>query len=102
MHNAGIAHLDIKPENILMEMYQGEIRFVITDFGISTIVSRESMGVDSFNAIYRRGFTMSYAAPEILSRNTASTKFMTFADIFSLAVVIKVVMCRNVPWPIQQ
>jgi serine/threonine protein kinase len=97
IHQHGIAHLDIKPENILLNGQESGFRCLITDFGISTVVSQESMAVNAFRAIYRRGFSVMYAAPEIMSRTSLVTALQN-ADIYSFAVIIKHVLTRQIPW----
>jgi serine/threonine protein kinase len=97
IHHCGIAHLDMKPDNILLHGDAGSFRCHITDFGISTVVSKESMTVDAFNPVYRRGFTVAYAAPEIVSRKPMVSTLRS-SDIYSFAVIIKAVLTRRMPW----
>jgi serine/threonine protein kinase len=88
----------MKPGNILLHGNPANFRCFIADFGISTVVSREAMTVEGFNAIYRRGFTANYAAPEILSRKHMMTSALRSADVYSFAVIIKFLLTRQVPW----
>jgi serine/threonine protein kinase len=98
IHRCGIAHLDMKPENILLHGSPSHFRCVIADFGISTVVTRESLTVDGFRAIFRHGFTARYAAPEIFTRASMATFTLRSADIYSFAIVIKFVLTRQIPW----
>lgn len=82
IHNAGICHLDLKLDNIILdESYKG----IICDFGFACENSNELR--------VRRG-TIGYMAPEVLTRKT----FKGFnADIFSLgAVLLKLVTGKEI------
>jgi serine/threonine protein kinase len=97
----GLAHLDIRPENILLSR-ENKHRAVLGDLGLSrrTLVSRQ----------YK--FNMGpYSAPE-----TTNGRDLRWADQFSLAVVILEMLCgklsanelhplgpwrKEVPWPLQ-
>lgn len=49
MHEAGFAHCDIKPANILIDEDESGMFAVLSDFGISRIVSANSLAiVDAF------------------------------------------------------
>lgn len=81
IHAAGFAHLDIKPENILLdESFQP----VLTDFGFATS--------DAISKI--RAGTPPYHAPEIVSGREYSTKS---ADIYSIGMTVFVMGCFFVP-----
>jgi len=80
LHNAGVAHLDIKPENIFMD---GTKPF-LGDFGSCFIGSgslTEYISTQTF------GGTMRYAAPEV-----ANCRFFNpyKSDIFSLGILLHV------------
>jgi serine/threonine protein kinase len=81
-HGAGIAHLDIKPENVFFHS-DGRVR--LGDFGCSRAAGTEFVG----------GSTP-YMAPEILSRMENYDKFQ--ADIWSLGVTFYQMACARVPW----
>jgi serine/threonine protein kinase len=48
MHRAGIAHMDIKPFNALIHREHGLLRGMLTDFGVSQIVSGGDQAVQAF------------------------------------------------------
>lgn len=80
LHKNGIAHLDIKPENILVDTRTK--RYCFCDFGFSFITSPKSRG----NVQYSGKFgTAEYKAPEI-EENESFDPFA--ADIYSLGCTI--------------
>jgi Tol biopolymer transport system component/tRNA A-37 threonylcarbamoyl transferase component Bud32 len=80
-HAAGVLHLDVKPENILVE---GEdrgrgIRTWLVDFGIALMEGRGKTGSSAG--------TPSYAAPEQLEGHAGRT-----ADVYALAAVAQEIL----------
>jgi serine/threonine-protein kinase len=79
-HAAGIAHGDVKPENILVESPEpGVARAKLTDFGIAALARSASAG-DRTNPVG----TPAYAAPESADRERPAPT----ADIYSVGVVL--------------
>ena len=72
MHESGIVHCDMKPGNVFLEpRLIGDRKTVIpilTDFGISQVVSQEALQVEAFVASEIIGATCSYAAPDVWHR----------------------------------
>ena len=58
LHNAGIAHNDIKPSNLFWDDHKKKV--MLGDFGCATTINEKP-----------RGFTPSYAAPELLGNGPA-------------------------------
>jgi serine/threonine protein kinase len=87
-HERGIAHLDIKPENIYVDE---QFQVVIGDYGLATLPScRTSEEV--------RG-TMSYMAPEVVQCYMQGTAYDTLsADIWSLGVLMFIMLTGNNPF----
>lgn len=79
-HERGIAHLDIKPDNVLFDAH-GTLK--LADFGMAAKVP-----------VYRDVGTPLFVAPEILLEGQCDTK----ADIFSLGVVAYILLCGFAPW----
>ncbi|XP_064202163.1 serine/threonine-protein kinase 17A-like [Anguilla rostrata] len=87
LHENGVVHLDLKPQNILLtsEAPLGDVRIV--DFGLSRVVSggqelREIMG------------TPEYVAPEILNYEPISTA----TDMWSIGVLAYVMLTGTSPF----
>src|SRR5712692_9566711 len=86
-HARGIAHLDIKPENIMLSS-TGQVK--ILDFGVAKQLPRlddaatmETLGGQGASGADSGGGTPAYMAPEVLLGKPADQR----ADIFSLGVV---------------
>ncbi|KAL3870158.1 hypothetical protein ACJMK2_038240 [Sinanodonta woodiana] len=88
LHSFGIVHRDLKPHNILISRpgAQGEVRVLISDFGLSRQLPP---GKDSFSATSGFPGTIVWAAPELSSKDQNKT----FAvDIFSAGCVMYYVL----------
>lgn len=85
-HNQHIAHMDIKPENILLDTQ--EERVVLSDFGTAIrFTPREPMTLSPVGTFF-------YCAPEI-TRN--QNVYPDKADIWSLGVLLHVMLTGT--WP---
>lgn len=96
LHKIGIAHGDIKPENILIEQKYLNIQYI--DFGLSCYENCLASG------------TILYASPEILKQIPANIKTSTTtiplktkleADIFSLGIVFFLLANLQMPVPLR-
>ena len=86
MHERHIAHLDIKPDNILVDEHW---RLIITDFGLA----KEVMPGER---LHQYSGSFSYMAPEILDRK----QFDPFkADIWSFGVTLYHLVIGSHPFP---
>ncbi|KAK1582321.1 hypothetical protein Q3G72_013963 [Acer saccharum] len=75
-----IVHLDIKPQNILMDV---NLRAKISDFGLSKLIDKDQSQV----VTTMRG-TPGYFAPELLSSIVTEK-----ADVYSFGIVVMEVVC---------
>jgi hypothetical protein len=73
IHEAGIAHRDVTPQNVLR---MGDGRLVVSDFGLATEISQTTTSI--------HGGTLAYMAPEVVRGERASFA----SDLWSLGVVI--------------
>ncbi len=77
LHQAGMAHGDVKPDNILVSTEEGSVRAVLVDLGYATELGREGMV----------GATLRYAPPELgLGRRSAAH------DLYGLGVCLSEVI----------
>lgn len=93
IHEAGIVHRDVTPQNVL-RMADG--RLVVSDFGLATDADLTLTSV--------HGGTVAYMAPEVANGRPADFQ----ADVWALGVVlheamfgIRPVMANSRPWPRQ-
>ena len=91
-HNSKVLHLDIKPENILVDE-KGDA--VLIDFGVAKQYDKEGNVVDNRGANSRSMF----AAPELMHGNMV--KFGCQTDIYGLASSVYYLLCApETPHPI--
>jgi len=94
MHQLGVIHLDLKPQNILLSDSE-KIR--ICDFGLSKIQTNDDDSLnDSSNKEnqYQLGGTIEYSAPEQIQYEPVSDK----TDIWSLGVIAFVLLSGQSPF----
>jgi hypothetical protein len=79
----------------------GQLYSVITDFGVTQVVEKNSMLVKGFRVSNVAGLSPCYAAPELLDvRATKSTHppVIQAADTFSFGVILAETVSRIPPW----
>lgn len=85
-HESGVAHHDVKPENILINDYE---RPVLSDFGLGEY----SMIEDELSTFHAG--TEPYLAPEILSNHPFDPKR---ADIWAMGITFYYMVVGELPW----
>jgi len=90
IHAKGVVHRDIKPENIMYRrMTNGELHFLLTDFGIAKL--REQTNTVTGSSM----LTYEYASPEQFSHaKTVSTP----TDYYSMGIVLYECLTGSVPF----
>lgn len=79
----GITHNDIKPDNILVESLEPEVRIKLTDFTLSVDGKRDPWSMS----------TPTYAAPEVFFDKTGSSA----SDVWSLGITLaELFLCQHV------
>lgn len=104
MHARWLIHCDIKPQNVLIDRDEANgIYFcVLTDFGITNIVSDKVLAAKTFKVANLRGMSSRYAAPECFKRfrerKNDSPKVMAAGDIFAFSILLLECLTRKMPW----
>ncbi|MBC6480767.1 MAG: serine/threonine protein kinase [Hormoscilla sp. GM7CHS1pb] len=86
VHQAGVYHLDLKPDNILLTRTG---RVVLVDFG----AAKQETGMTRTQST--RAFTEAYAPPEMIARKSVGAE----SDIFELGMMLHEMIAGTLPEP---
>jgi len=93
LHQMGIAHLDLKPENVLLKSDESDASDVrLVDFGSARFVGPNDVGEITTKGA--AGATPAYAAPEVLRGDA----FDASADLWSLGVILYLLLTGTHPF----
>ncbi|CAM9495718.1 unnamed protein product [Chrysoparadoxa australica] len=87
MHEMGVVHRNLKPENILLRSRTDDCSVFVSDFGCSSFEGKPS------DRDVPCG-TAEYAAPEVIQGRPVSSK----SDVWSLGVVTYELLCGQLPF----
>ena len=91
LHHKQIIHKNIKPENIIINIETGQVK--ITDFSISSLLSKEAQTISSPKLLEG---TLAYMSPEQTGRMNRIIDYRT--DFYSLGVTLYEMMTRQLPF----
>jgi serine/threonine protein kinase len=91
VHQRGVVHLDIKPENVMFDTSKGQI--VLIDFGFS-----EMFDMHDPISVTKKSGSIEYCAPEIYFESLYDGRF---ADVWSMGVLLYVLLFRRFPFNIK-
>jgi hypothetical protein len=88
-HARGIVHRDVKPDNIMIDLREGRVRVLLTDFGIARMTEDDTM--TATGSILG---SPSYMSPEQAKSGTIGPA----SDVFSLGVMLYQMVVGRAPF----
>jgi serine/threonine protein kinase len=92
LHLNGIAHRDIKLENIMITHEKNEVGITevvpkLIDFGLSTVLMQGETSTDRYG-------TLAYCSPEVL----IGAEHTVLTDIWSLGIIFHILLSGTIPF----
>ena len=95
-HEQGIAHCDIKPENILLQDKDNDVSIKLVDFGLAKRFRHRD---GTFERFFDMQGSAEYAAPEVFNRSESDgIGYDERCDIWSCGVVLYVLLAGYAPF----
>ena len=92
LHQNGVAHMDIKPANILLDMENGIFKLI--DFGLSILVL--APGAELLSNDVKRAGSPAYTSPQILLYVPFPNVYAV--DVWSCGIVVYEIVMGNFPY----
>ena len=90
IHNLGIIHRDIKPQNLIFENDSEDARIRLIDFGFAINAPKEDENIELTQVVG----TPNYMAPEVLNEKAYNTQI----DVYSAGVILHTMLIGTLPY----
>lgn len=81
LHAHGFIHMDIKPDNVLYDIYEGKIRCILADYGFLTPMAHVLHRLKKDGSFFQG--TAGFISPLLLSDDTENRVYDKFTRVFS-------------------
>lgn len=92
LHQKNIVHRDLKPENLLLSDKSADANILITDFGLSKVLT------DRHEQIFHPVGTPGYLSPELVRCMQHGSPYGIECDMWAAGVIIYIMLCGFPPF----